>query len=345
MVRKVSEPRKTKEIHVILVVGGTGELGTAVVRNLLIQGRDVAVLTRSPVSADRARRIGAVSVAGDLSDPASLAGVCDGVDAVVATANSIVPVRGERVRRGELTAGYAELARQAELADVRRLVFVSVPRSVFGHGAAEFDEKEDVEQIFQGHRTPTTVIRPSLFMQSWLPAVGSRLAVVGAEQPTVERGFWLARLVGATMHRSLDRFGVALVPGDGRTRHSFVDVGDVAEVVAASVDLTGPHDELDVGGPEELSWREVAAIHGEVLGKRPLTVRTPTSALRLGSGLLRRVSPPAANLLAAQRVMARVSTGCAPDTAASLLGRAPTSVREFLLARLAKRVAFEGVER
>ncbi|HET6167338.1 MAG TPA: NmrA family NAD(P)-binding protein [Marmoricola sp.] len=329
----------------IVVAGGTGELGTAVVRRLLAQGRDVAVIARSPASADRAERIGASTLAGDLRDPDSLAGICDGVDAVVATANSIVPVRGERVRSGALTAGYAELARQAEMAGVRRLVFVSVPRSVFGHGAAEFDEKQEVEQILQRHRTPTTVIRPSLFMQSWLPAVGSRLAVVGAEHPTVERGFWLARLVGATMHRSLDRFGVALVPGAGMIRHSFVDVGDVAEVVAASVDLTGPHDELDVGGPEQLSWREIAAIHGEVLGKRTLTMRTPTSALRLGSALLRPVSPPAANLLAAQRVMARVSTGCSPDTAASLLGRAPTSVRDFLLARVAERATFAGVER
>jgi uncharacterized protein YbjT (DUF2867 family) len=337
--------RTTKEDVMILVAGGTGELGTAVVRNLLAQGRDVAVMTRSRASVERAEGIGGSTVAGDLSDPASLAGICDGVDAVVATANTIVPGRGERVRRGELTSGYAELARQAEMAGVRRIVFVSVPRSVFGHGAAEFEEKEEVEQILRGHRTPTTVIRPSLFMQSWLPAVGSRLALVGAEQPTLERGFWLARLVGTTMHRSLDRFGVALVPGDGEARHSFVDVGDVAEVVAASVERTGSRDELDVGGPEQLTWRQVAAIHAEVLGKRTLTLRTPTSALRLGSALLRPLSPPAANLLAVQRVVARVSTGCSPDPTLSLLGRTPTSVRDFLCARVADRPTYEGVER
>ena len=327
----------------ILVVGGTGELGTAVVRNLLTQGRDVAVMTRSAGSADRARRMGAVPVTGDLRDPTSLAGICNGVDAVVATANTIVPGRGERAVPGALKAGYEELARQAQCAGVRRLVFVSVPRTVIGQGAAEFDDKREVEEILLRHGTPTTVIRPSLFMQSWLPAVGSRLALAGAEHATLERGFWLARFVGATTHRSLDRFSVALVPGDGRARHSFVGVGEVAEAVAASIDLAGRHDELDVGGPEALSWREVASIHAEVLGKRAVMMRTPTSPLRLGSWLLRPLSPAAASLLAVQRVVARVSTGCSPDTTMSLLGRPPTSVREFLDARLADR-SYDGVE-
>jgi uncharacterized protein YbjT (DUF2867 family) len=328
---------------VILVVGGTGELGSAVVRRLVERGRQVAVLVRPRTGPLPDVPHGVPLVRGDLSDPTSLAGVCEGVEAVVATANTIVPRGGERVGVDALTEGYAELARQAERSGVGRLVFVSVPRSVMGRGATEFDEKQHVEQVLLDSRTPTTVVRPSLFMQSWLPAVGSRLALEGAQGPTLDRGFWLTRVVGATTHRSLDRLGVALLPGRGTARHSFVDLEDVAGVVAAAVDLPGPDREIEVGGPEAITWREVAAAHAAVLGLTDRAVRTPTAPMAVAARVLRPFSPAAANLLAVQHLVARVSTPCSPETTTALLGRPPVSVPDFLAARLAARRASEGV--
>lgn len=321
----------------ILVVGGTGELGSAVVRRLLERGDDVGVLVRPGSDVDTSALVGVRIVRGDLTDPDGLAGCCLGVDAIVATASSIVPRRGERVRAGALTAGYAELSRQADLGGVGRIVFVSVPRSLMGRGASEFAEKAAVEAVLQARRTPTTVVRPSLFMQSWLPAVGSRLALEGAVRPTLDRGFWLTRLVGATLHRTLDRWGVALVPGAGSTRHSFVDLDDVAGVVAAATARGGGHDEIDVGGPDALSWKDVARIHADVLGVPARTLRTPTAPMRLLAHAVRPFSPAGANLLAAQDVLARFGSVCSPDATAELLGRAPVSVTEFLTERLARR--------
>ncbi|MGH8572519.1 MAG: SDR family oxidoreductase, partial [Gammaproteobacteria bacterium] len=68
------------EQSVILVTGGTGNVGRQVVSQLLGTGVAVRVLTRSP---DSAGLPGGVEVGrGDLADPGTLGGCLDGVDAV-----------------------------------------------------------------------------------------------------------------------------------------------------------------------------------------------------------------------------------------------------------------------
>src|SRR5215207_8959793 len=110
----------------ILVVGATGQLGSLVVRTLREQGRPVRALVRSPDRAGPVSGIGAELVPGDLRDPTSLAAALDGVEAVVATANSIAPSHRED-SPGALAVGYTELISRAADAGVRRFVLASVP--------------------------------------------------------------------------------------------------------------------------------------------------------------------------------------------------------------------------
>jgi uncharacterized protein YbjT (DUF2867 family) len=73
---------------VILVVGATGMLGGAIVRRLLEQGDSVRALVRGDAGARALTEAGAETVRGDLKDAASLARACDGVSALITTANS-----------------------------------------------------------------------------------------------------------------------------------------------------------------------------------------------------------------------------------------------------------------
>jgi len=69
----------------VLVLGGTGSIGRLVVARLVELGDQPRVLTRDP---DRARRTlppGTETVAGHLTDPASIPAALDGIDAVVMT--------------------------------------------------------------------------------------------------------------------------------------------------------------------------------------------------------------------------------------------------------------------
>ncbi len=74
-----------------LVVGSTGQLGTAVVRKLAARGKPVRALVR-PTSNYQHLTGGVVELAfGDLRDRASLIAACESVDTVIATANAAVP--------------------------------------------------------------------------------------------------------------------------------------------------------------------------------------------------------------------------------------------------------------
>src|SRR5262245_38623214 len=112
----------------ILVVGATGQVGSGVVRGLRARGADVSALVRGSRNADALTTTGVRIVRGDLRDPSSLRNVCEGVDCVVATANTIVPRPGERADFDAIARGYQELGRLARAAGVRRFIFISVPR-------------------------------------------------------------------------------------------------------------------------------------------------------------------------------------------------------------------------
>ena len=315
----------------ILVAGATGQVGFGVVSALRGRGVDVAALVRPATDAGAVEATGAQVVRGDLLDPESLRAAARGASAIVATANAIVPRRGERADFGALARGTIELARAAPNA---RFVFMSVPTSYMGRGAPDFDAKRDVEEALRRDGIALTVARGSVFMDTWLPSLGSRLPLAGATQATVDRGFWLTRLTGA--QRSIDRFGIAVVPGNGRARQSFVAAADVAEsLAAAALDPEAPG-ELLLGGPEALTWRDVARVYARVLDRRIRVVRQPVALQRLASVALRRLSPAAAHLLAAQHLIATVDSVYPPDDVRRLLGREPTSVQEFLRARVTR---------
>ena len=64
----------------VAVTGGTGVVGTAVVRHLVAAGHQVAGLARSPEAAAKLRKLGAQPVSGDLFDTDAVDALVEGVD-------------------------------------------------------------------------------------------------------------------------------------------------------------------------------------------------------------------------------------------------------------------------
>ena len=67
----------------VLVLGGTGSIGSAVVRELISQGHDVCGLARSDVAAAKLREFGATTISGDIASPELWAKKLPPVDAVI----------------------------------------------------------------------------------------------------------------------------------------------------------------------------------------------------------------------------------------------------------------------
>jgi nucleoside-diphosphate-sugar epimerase len=67
----------------VFILGGTGSIGFAVVRELVRRGHDVCGLARSDGSAAKLREFGATPIAGDIAAPEPWAGKLPHVDAVI----------------------------------------------------------------------------------------------------------------------------------------------------------------------------------------------------------------------------------------------------------------------
>jgi NADH dehydrogenase len=230
----------------ILVVGATGQLGGLIARTLLHNNTPVRVLVRGGSSYDGLAAAGAEPVIGDLTSPSSLRAATEGVDAVVTTANSMARGGADTVESVD-ERGNRNLIDAAASAGVRRLVFISALGASPDHPMPLLRAKGLAEERLRASGMTWTALRPNMYMET-LP-----LAVVGGPA-----------LAGQP---------VTLI-GEGRRRHSFVALRDVAAyVVAALANRESENQTLVIGGPQPLSLRDIVATFAEELG-RDVSVRT-----------------------------------------------------------------------
>ena len=181
-------------------------------------------------------------------------------------------------------------------------------------------------------------------MDVWLALVGSELPLRGAVNATVLRPFGFLERYRRSTGRSVDDKGVLSVPGPADVRHAFVAVDDAARLlVAASADDAWGSDPeqpavaggVDCGGPQALTWTEVAAAFAAVLGRDVRVRTTPTAVFAVMQKVLAPFSPAAANVMGLNRLAAVADTATWPAFAVRLGEAPPVTVEEFLRAKAA----------
>jgi len=137
----------------ILVIGGTGHVGSEVVNELKKRDADVRVLVRK---ADGKSMPGVEMVLGDLLDPASIEKAMKDVDKLYLL-NAVTP--------DELTQGLIayDLAKKLKLSHV---VYHSVFRVEHFKDVPHFASKFSIESAIREFDVPFTVIRPNYFFQN-----------------------------------------------------------------------------------------------------------------------------------------------------------------------------------
>ncbi len=137
----------------VLVLGGTGTVGSQVVRELLRRGADVSVLTRD---VKKALAAGARPVAGDLLDPSTIRSAFAGRDAVFL----LNAVSATECHEGLMAVNGARMA------GVRKVVYLSVHHVDAAPHLPHFGAKLPIEIALKASGLPFTILRPNNFFQN-----------------------------------------------------------------------------------------------------------------------------------------------------------------------------------
>jgi nucleoside-diphosphate-sugar epimerase len=121
-------------------ITGTGFIGTAAALRWRSAGHPVRGVDLAPDPSGRWEAAGASTISGDISDPATMAGFCDGLDTVLHTAALVAESGDLEVFRRVNVEGTRVVAEAARAAGVRRFVHLS---SVMVYG---FDYPDGVSE-------------------------------------------------------------------------------------------------------------------------------------------------------------------------------------------------------
>ncbi len=215
----------------ILAVGGSGQVGSPIVKNLAEHGADVVVLTQDPDKAHLPPGVRAVK--GDVLDPETMRRALRGVD----TLFILNPVVADELTRALLTL------RLAKDAGLKGIVYFSMANADalvdVPHAAAKFAGERLIESL----DLPATILRPNYFFQNDAMVKDAFLG----------KGLY-AMPVG--------NVGAAMV--------DIRDIADVAALELLKRDSAAdrlPRDLIDISGPEVLTANSIASIWTDVLGK------------------------------------------------------------------------------
>lgn len=146
----------------VLVLGGTGMVGSQVVQELLARNVDVQVLTRN---AEKAASLpeGVQAVIGDLLNPHAVRPLFDGIDGVFL----LNPVSISEASEGLFAVN------NARMAGVKRIVYMSVHNLDGAIHLPHFGSKLPIELAVKASGIPYTILRPNNFYQNdyWLKDV------------------------------------------------------------------------------------------------------------------------------------------------------------------------------
>jgi GlcNAc-P-P-Und epimerase len=247
----------------VLVVGGSGFIGSRLLQALVEGGHDVVNLdlVLSPVHPERTR----------VGDARSLEAVIDagaGCDTIVLlAAEHRDDVRPPSLYEEVNVGGARAVADAATRLGVQRILFSSTV-AVYGLDKVEPDEDSPLEPFNEYGRTK---MEAEQVLRSWAESDGDRSLVV--VRPSVVFGEGNRGNVYTLVRQIASRRFVMV--GSGWNRKSMSYVGNVAAFLCGQ--LSGPPGTtvLNYADKPDLTMSDMVELVHEVLGTRPLPVRLP----------------------------------------------------------------------
>lgn len=242
----------------VLVAGATGYLGRHLVAELKARGHWVRILARPGSHLGELATQADEVFEGQATDPATLTGLMTGIDTVYSSLGITRQRDGMTYRQVDYQANL-NLLRLAESASVERFCYVSVFNGRAMRDQALVGAKEDFVDALQASPLSSTVMRPNGYFSDLMTFL------------------------------DMARRGRVWLIGRGDTRINPISGADLA-VVCCDACERGDAD-VECGGPEVLSQRDIGELAFEALGTSPRFGHVPLGLLRGLVRVLKWVTP------------------------------------------------------
>ena len=239
----------------ILLTGASGYVGGRLLRALEARGHTVRCLARHPEFVAARAAPGTAVVRGDCLDADSLRGVCDGIGTVYYLVHSMASP-GDFAARERVAA--RNLGDAARVAGVRRIIYLG------GLG-----DRDHLSRHLRSRHETGAVLRAS-----GVPVVELRSGIV------LGSGSLSFELIRALV----ERLPVMVCPTWIRTPTQPIAVEDlIAYLLAALVLRNGGYRTFEVGGAEQVSYRDIMLEYARQRGLRRRLIPVPLFSPRLSS--------------------------------------------------------------
>jgi NADH dehydrogenase len=250
----------------ILVTGGTGFVGSHVIRRLRSAGLPVRALVRNPAKAGMLRDLGVEVVPGDIADAASLFAAATGCDRIIHLVG-IIQEAPAVTFRGVHVEGTRSVLAAAHKAGVRHFLHQSA-LGTRPDAASEYHRtKWEAEELVRLSGIPYTILRPSLIYGPG-DLFTIRLSSMFKLSP-------LLPVIGS---------------GKSKVQPIFIDdvVSCIHKIVSSDAFLNTTY---EIGGPEQLTYDELTQTIAEAMGIKRPTVHVPLFFMKPAARIFETILP------------------------------------------------------
>ena len=244
------------EMKRVLVAGATGYLGKYVVRELKKQGYYTKVLVRNNNKLDEhgtfqepviRKYVDEIAI-GDITKPNTIKNVCENIDYVFTSVGITNRQRGTTFKDVDLQ-GNVNLLKEAEQSNIKSFMYIHVfTNNVWKQPGPLIEAKEQFINILKSSIVDHIIIRPTGYFSD------------------------------LTQFLMMAKKGKVYLIGNGKSKMNPIHGEDLAQFCVHS--LSTKNVTLDIGGPEILTFQQMALYAFEALGKQKKTAHIPKFLLK-----------------------------------------------------------------
>ncbi len=241
----------------ILLAGATGYLGSYIAKELIKNSGGLRGIVRSPKKLQTRILEVADIFRAEATQSEPITGCCEGIDTVISTVGITRQKDGLTYMDVDYQANL-NLLKEAQESGVRKFVYVSVLNGDKLRHLKICDAKERFVEQLKKSNLEYCVIRPNGFFSD------------------------MAEFYNMAKKGNLYLFG------DGEQKANPIHGEDLAAICIIAIDGTDP--EIIAGGPETLTYNQIATIAFEVAGTTPKITRIPDWVRKVFLRLIRYLS-------------------------------------------------------